>query len=69
MKINKYKVVEKFNGEDGESLEVRYDNRGDPYSQGISIDLNGWSYFVSVYLEKREAIRLADLINKLYPRD
>jgi len=30
-----------FRGEEGDSLEVGYDNRGDPYRTGISLWLTG----------------------------
>lgn len=68
MKVDKYKVKAIFHSEDGyEHLSVYYDNRGEPYSEGITIELDmedGKSSFV--YLGKREALGLAEVITKLY---
>lgn len=67
MRVDKYKESEVFEGEEGERLRVCYDNRGDPYSEGITLEFEDWGTRTSVYLEKREAKQLADLIKRLYP--
>jgi len=66
MKVDKYKAREEFAGEDGESLEISYTNRGEPYSEGIDFEFRGWGDFTSFYLEDHEALRLAKLIYDLY---
>lgn len=67
MKVDKYKQRVDFYSEDGDHCSVSYDNRGEPYSEGITIELETFdSTRAYVYLEKREAMRLAKLIEKLY---
>jgi hypothetical protein len=58
-----------FEGEDGDTLSVHYDNRGDPYRQGVTLDLRNADTqdSVGVFLESREACELRDLLNRLYP--
>ena len=67
MKIDKYQRSEIFCGEPGETLIVQYDNRGDPYVEGITFELNDGDKCVFVFIEKQEAKRIASLIEKLYP--
>lgn len=56
--------------DDRATLEVRYDNRGEPYRKGISLWLTGpGQHHVGVFLEIHEAQKLAFLIDQLYPRD
>lgn len=70
------KVMEKnsvhvtFDGEDGAELLVSYDNRGEPYREGISLTLNETNkpHRSYVFLEGYEARQLRDLIDRLYPR-
>lgn len=63
--------AEVFSSEDGDRLEVRYDNRGEPYREGIKLAFrpveDEWGG-PTVFLEKDEARRLRDLIDRLYPR-
>jgi len=67
MRIDKFKVKEEFYGEDSEKLSIIYDNRGDPYSEGITLELCQSTFdHIFVYLEKQEAKRLAKLIADLY---
>ena len=56
-----------FHGEDGDTLAVHYDNRGEPYREGITLDLhNGETQQgVSVFLTKREARDLCILLNHI----
>lgn len=68
MKVDRYSQRVTFHGEDSEELEVHYDNRGEPYRQGISLDLTtDGRWRASVFLENREAVELRDLLNRLYP--
>ena len=67
MKIDKYKKKVSFQAEDGEFLDVEYDNRGEPYREGISMSFNGCDLFVSLFIEGREAKELRDLLLYLYP--
>lgn len=69
MKFNRYEQRIHFHGEDGDKLEIGYDNRGDPYRQGVSLTLESDGRFQgSVFLEDREAKVLRDLLNKIYPQ-
>lgn len=58
-----------FLGEDGASLRVGYDNRGEPYRQGITLCLeapgnHGSKY---VFIDEREAKQLKVLIETIFP--
>lgn len=69
-RIDRYKDTEVFDDErGGDKLTVRYDNRGEPYQQGISLELQcGMSNdSVSVFLDSSEAKRLKRFIDRLYP--
>lgn len=59
-----------FDAEEGDQLVVSYDNRGEPYREGISISLHepDKPWRSSVFLDKQEAGQLRDLIDGLYPR-
>lgn len=61
-----------FRGEgalgDPATLEVQYDNRGEPYRRGLSLYFMDGHHAAGVFLEVDEAKRLRDLIDKLYPR-
>ncbi|WP_199097168.1 hypothetical protein [Dyella sp. ASV21] len=65
--IDKFSAHETFTGEDGDSLRVSYDNRGEPYREGITFAFEEGTKHVDVFIDKYEALRLADLITKLYP--
>ena len=54
--------------EDRATLEVRYDNRGEPYRKGVSLWLTDARGNVGVFLEVNEAQKLAFVIDQLYPR-
>lgn len=67
MKVLLQKFV-KFTGEDGEELSVSHDNRGEPFREGVSLELRqGYDSRASVFLEDYEARKLRDLLNRLYP--
>jgi len=71
MKVDKYKARADFYSEDDEDhLSVTYDNRGEPFSQGITLELSSFNdSFSYIYLEKYEALKLAKLITDLYGSD
>ena len=55
-------------GEEGDSLTVTYDNRGEPYREGITLSLSdGARTETAVFIENREACELRDLLNRMYP--
>lgn len=66
-KLDKTSV--RFAAEDGDELRVVYDNRGDPYREGItlSLDRSSGDYGAHLFLEQDEARQLRDLLNSLYP--
>lgn len=58
----------RLRGEGGDELIASYDNRGDPYREGVDLRiLNGYDTIVSVFLDDHEARSLRDLLNRLYP--
>jgi hypothetical protein len=57
-----------FSGEDGGQLIISYDNRGDPFREGVSFDLDDDGKHSRVFLENHEAIQLRDALNKAFPR-
>ena len=71
MKIDKINQHVVFHGEEGESLEVRYSNMGEPFREGITLCLDdgGQARSPYIFLESYEAIQLRDLLNRLYPKD
>lgn len=68
MRIDRTTSKLELSGEGEERLVVQYDNRGEPYREGIQIALTqGYSREVGVFLENREAVQLRDLLNSMYP--
>jgi len=70
MKVDKFKQKAEFRGEEGERLEVYYDNRGEPYREGVSLHFSedqSYRNEAYVFLEDMEAKELRDLLLKLYP--
>lgn len=71
MRVNKNTTRQTFKSEDGEILRVHYDNRGEPYRQGVSLIFeerqDGSGAFTGVFLEGYEAKRLRDVLLALYP--
>lgn len=59
-----------FDAEEGDQLVVSYDNRGEPYREGISLALHepDKPWRSCVFLSKHEAQGLATMIDKLFPR-
>jgi hypothetical protein len=59
-----------FDAEEGDQLVVSYDNRGEPYREGISFALHepDKPWRSCVFLSKHEAQGLAAMIDKLFPR-
>ena len=71
MKVReKYETTIVFDGEDGEQLVISYDNRGEPYRQGVTLALHepDKPWRSCVFLEKHEVQGLAAMIEKLFPR-
>jgi hypothetical protein len=56
-----------FRAEQGDELTVGYDNRGEPYRQGISLWLETGEKYAGVFLEEDEARELRDLLNRIMP--
>lgn len=67
MRIDKYHQRAVFEAEDGGSLRVGYDNRGEPYREGICLVLEHDSDWIHLFLEEEEVKSLRDLLNKLHP--
>lgn len=58
-----------FRGEDGESLRIGYDNRGEPYRRGISLTLEEpGDRSRGVFIEEWEVRQMQNLLDTLYPR-
>lgn len=66
MKVNRNIESRVFRGEDGSVLRVHYDNRGEPFREGVSLDLeDGYDHLVGVFLDAREAEDLRRFLNEL----
>ena len=58
----------RLSGEGGATMRLRESNRGDPYREGVDIEIDDPDgRDARVFLEKREAIAMRDLLNRLYP--
>lgn len=71
MKVReKYETHVTFDAEEGDQLVASYDNRGEPYREGISLALHepDKPWRSCVFLSKPEAQALAEMIDKLFPR-
>ncbi len=69
-RIDKYKVHEKFVGDEGETLSVTYSNSTNGgFHEGVSLRFHEqeWANGISVFIDAGEARRLRDLLLKLYP--
>ncbi len=60
-------AAEVFEGEDGSTLSIYYDNKGEPFREGASFDLQQDNQQVRVFLEESETKRLRDVLLKLCP--
>ena len=67
MNVTKSKILRLTDGDGGNELTVHYDNRGDPYRKGVSLNFTGDRNMYFVFLEDYEAGRLRDLLNELLP--
>ena len=56
-------------GDGGDTLTVHYDNRGEPYREGITLDLHNemLQQGMGVFLTNQEARELRDHLNAMYP--
>jgi hypothetical protein len=72
MKVDRHTHSAVFRGEDGDTLRVTYDNRGEPYREGVSLTLTESDRRpadVSVFLEEREMCEVRDLFIRLSEPD
>lgn len=67
-RILKYEQTLTLHGEDGENLRISYDNRGEPYRQGVSLWLESGTTLQGVFIDQREVRQLQNLLDLLYPR-
>lgn len=67
MRVNRDTATITFHGEDDQHLRIGYDNRGEPYREGFSVDLmEGYESKASVFLEAHEGRKLRDFLIKFY---
>jgi hypothetical protein len=70
MKVDRNAKGEVFNGEDGATLTVRYANRGEPYREGVDLDLElSDSDLIGprVFLDAHEGVDLRDALIRIFP--
>lgn len=68
MKVDKNEASLEFCSEDGDKLVARYDNRGEPYREGVTLAFTpSDGYGPAVFLNDHEARRLRDMLILLYP--
>ena len=69
MKVNRAIEQVEFQADGGDTITVRYDNRGEPYREGVTLDLHNANTQdgVAVFLVNDEARGLRDLLNRMYP--
>lgn len=67
-RILKYEQTLTLHGEDGEKLRISYDDRGEPYRQGVSLWLESGTTLQGVFIDQREVRQLQNLLDLLYPR-
>lgn len=53
--------------EDGAELRITYDNRGEPYRDGIGMGLTDGDKNTSLFLERAEALAIRDVITRIFP--
>ena len=61
------KRVTFYSEENGDSLDVSYSNRGEPFREGIELRLETDELNDAVFLKKSEVYELKKLLDKLYP--
>lgn len=68
MRVDRHKLRVEFQGEEGSRLVVQYDNRGEPYREGIVLQLDQEGELSPyVFLETSEVKKLRDMLNELLP--
>ena len=68
MKVDPNVRALRLRNEDGHEFVVRSSNRGEPFRQGIEMDLTkDYDCIASVFLEDFDAKLLRDFLNKRYP--
>jgi hypothetical protein len=68
MRINRnFKTVEIGSNNESSFLSLKYDNRGDPFREGVNVclTLRDYSDSVDVFLESGDVIRLRDCLNDI----
>lgn len=61
------KTFQRFTNEIGGEVSVRHGNMGEPYRQGIEIELREDGRSIRAFMEDWEARSLRDLLLRLYP--
>lgn len=60
-----------FTAEDGHTLDIHEDTRGEPYRRGVALvlhdDYREKNQLWFAFLPEREAVELRDLLNHLFP--
>lgn len=69
MQINRNVRALILDGEDDDQLVVRWDNRGEPYREGLTLEVNSSDYqtLTSIFISQREALALRDKLNEIFP--
>ena len=69
MKIMKHGVEVVAKSEDGGTLRLQYTNRGEPYREGLEVQImlqeDEWTPSTAIFLDQSELIRFRDALNKL----
>lgn len=69
MLTDKYRIRLELFAENGDRLLVKYDNRGEPFREGLVMELiQGDGAVDSVFLSDSDAMQLRDMLNARYPR-
>lgn len=70
MRMRRIKEVVAESEDEGSRLSVRYENRGEPYREGLTVELHltsqeGWEpAFASVFLDKHEVKKMRDALDE-----
>lgn len=64
MKINRLRKVKIAGVDEKTALTLQYDNRGEPYREGLTLELEEGLKFTSVMLDGREAYKLYTELGK-----
>lgn len=69
MKISQSEPAFILKAEDDARLTIARSNRGEPYRDGLTLDVSTGDYdtVTHIFLEKREAVSLRDFMNRIIP--